>query len=269
MPIHLTALQVLRVGLRSVGQDEHVQARRSESTREDDSHSFYGTGPDVASIVFSGLQTTAVAAARVAPDELDLHSHMMALHSLETCPTDNCKSTTFEGSPETCREWCWWHCQKIRMLEESKIVWPTEWDDTGPNYDPDNTPTSLLSVDGVHCRMSEPWHPAHSRDPRPYSHKSRQSGLSYELALRLLEDRLVWMRGPLPAGESDIDTPQGAGGGVALGDRIPDGELGIADHGCPGQRGVLSLPSSHDTPGVRKFKSRARARQETSNARIK
>jgi len=159
MPIHLTASQVLRMGLRFVGQDDHVQARRSESTRKDDSHSFYGTGPDVASIVFSDLQTTAVAAARVAPDELDLHSCVMALHFLKIYPTGDCKSTTFKGNPKTCREWCWWHCQKIRMLKESKIVWPTEWDDTDPDYDPDNIPTSLLSVDGVHCRMFEPWHP--------------------------------------------------------------------------------------------------------------
>jgi len=269
MPIHIAATQMLRMGLRFVGQDDHVQARRSEGTRKEDFHSFYGTSPVVASAVFSDLQTTTVAAAHVEPEQLDLHSFMMALHFLKIYPTDNCKSTTFKGNPKTCRDWCWWYCRKIRALKSEKIVWPTEWDGADPNYDPNNIPTFLLSVDGVHCRVFEPWHPVYSKNPAFYSHKFRQSGLSYELALHLFENRLVWMKGPLPAGESDINIFQGAGGGVALKDRIPAGKLGVADHGYPGQQGILSLPSSHDTPEVRRFKSRARARQETFNARIK
>jgi len=43
----------------------------------------------------------------------------------------------------------------------------------------------------------------------------------------------------------------------------------IGDNGYRGERGVVSTPNAHDPEELRKFKSRARARHESFNGRIK
>ena len=51
----------------------------------------------------------------------------------------------------------------------SKIVWPKNWTDAHAN---DGTlPIFLYSVDGVHCRVNEPFHPTLSKNTKMYSHK--------------------------------------------------------------------------------------------------
>jgi O6-methylguanine-DNA--protein-cysteine methyltransferase len=50
---------------------------------------------------------------------------------------------------------------------------------------------------------------------------------------------------------------------------IPPGKKVIADKGYRGEKDIISTPSSQDPPELRKFKSRARARHESFNARIK
>ena len=50
---------------------------------------------------------------------------------------------------------------------------------------------------------------------------------------------------------------------------IPDGKKVIGDNGYRGEVDVISTPNTHDPPELRKFKGRARARQESFNARIK
>jgi hypothetical protein len=78
------------------------------------------------------------------------------------------------------------------------------------------------------------------------------------------------MNGPFPASKCDYDifTKEG------LMDRMPTGSKAISDKGyvgdaSKGPNAKLSVPNSHDTPEVSKFKGRAKARQESFNARIK
>ena len=123
----------------------------------------------------------------------------------------------------------------------------------------------MLSVDGVHCRIQEPKHPTESKDSTYYSHKFRQSGLDYELGIAAFENKLVWMNGPFKAGRHDITIFRRAG----LKDKIPPGHRVIADNGYKGEALVVSTPNSHDPTILRKFKSRARARHESFNGRIK
>jgi len=151
-----------------------------------------------------------------------------------------------------------------------KITWPAEWDHTSQNYDASAIPVFLASVDGVHCNINEPTHPQHSKNPDYYSHKTNQSALAYELAMSVYEQRLVWMRGPFPAGVPDINIFRGTNlVGTSLVDLIPPGKRAIGDKGYRGEREAVSTPSSHDTPAVRQFKGRVRSRQETFNARVK
>jgi hypothetical protein len=66
--------------------------------------------------------------------------------------------------------------------------------------------------------------------------------------------------------EDQDEEHHGAGGLKA---RMPAGKYAIGDKGYRGEPGMISTPNSHDPPEVRLFKGRARARQETFNARIK
>lgn len=74
------------------------------------------------------------------------------------------------------------------------------------------------------------------------------------------------MNGPFRAGEPDLlvfRKPQG------LKSKIPTGKKIIADNGYRGEDAIISTPNAHDPAEVRKFKSRARARHESFNSRIK
>jgi hypothetical protein len=115
----------------------------------------------------------------------------------------------------------------------------------------------------VHCRVDEPKNPTISKNPKYYSHKFKQAALDYEIGLSVYENRLVWMNGPFPAGQHDITIFR-----KDLNDMIPAGKKVIGDKGYRGEN-CVSTPSSHDPAELRKFKSRARARHESFNARIK
>lgn len=92
----------------------------------------------------------------------------------------------------------------------------------------------------------------------------------------------MWVRRATRAGLPDLSVfraTQEIGEGVALvndplnrkslKDLVPSQCRGIADRGYQGEPNFLSLPNSHDEPGLRKFKGRVRSRQETFNGRIK
>jgi DDE superfamily endonuclease len=117
----------------------------------------------------------------------------------------------------------------------------------------------------VHCRVNEPKHANQSKDPSYYSHKFKQSGLDYELGISVFDNALVWMNGPFKAGRHDMQIFRTEG----LKDIIPVGKKVIGDNGYRGEKAVVSTPNSHDPVDVRKFKSRARARHESFNGRIK
>jgi DDE superfamily endonuclease len=123
----------------------------------------------------------------------------------------------------------------------------------------------IVTVDGVHCSIDEPKDPILSKNPKYYSHKFNKAAVSYEIAISVFTNQLVWMNGPFPAGKTDIQVFRHEG----LKDMIPAGKKAIGDKGYRGEKGLVSTPSSHDHIDVRHFKSRARARHETFNARLK
>ena len=98
-----------------------------------------------------------------------------------------------------------------------------------------------------------------------FDRKGGKAGVTYEIALHLWENRVVWISGPFPAATGDKVIFNKENG---LNDQIPDGMKAIADKlftGCD----KISIHNSLDTEEVRVFKSRARARQESFNARLK
>ena len=150
--------------------------------------------------------------------------------------------------------------------QQQQIVWPTRWIPGHADFpNAENVPVFLLTVDGVHCRVYEPQHPTKSKDPSFYSHKFKQSGLNYELGISVFDNALVWMNGPFKASRHDITIFRRGG----LQDLVPEGNRIIGDHDYIGEPNLISTPNSHDPAALRKFKSRARARHESFNGRIK
>jgi len=73
------------------------------------------------------------------------------------------------------------------------------------------------------------------------------------------------MNGPFPAGNPDINVFR-----QGLKEKIPAGKMVIGDNGYRGEKNIISTPNNaHDPAELRKFKSRARARHETFNSRLK
>jgi len=97
-----------------------------------------------------------------------------------------------------------------------------------------------------------------------YSHKFNGPGLSYELGISIYHSDLVWIRGPAPAATHDLTIFRVPNG---LKSKIPAGKKVIADSSYKDQ--VCSIRNSQDTPEVKKFKRRARARHENFNGRLK
>jgi hypothetical protein len=121
-----------------------------------------------------------------------------------------------------------------------------------------------MSVDGTHCPIQEPKHPVYSKNPAYYSHKNNHAGLGYEIALSLIEDRIVWVSGPHPAGTPDITVFRN--GLIA---HIPMGKKIVGDKGYRGEPNYISTPNQLDSNHIKLYKRRACAQHETINSRIK
>jgi len=303
-----TADQVRRIGLKILGVDRHRQKRQSAKSNLADFKAHYGVDPIVCAQMWEDLQTTTIAAAQIDAKSsynrnsgANLKNFLRGFHFLMRYGTELERKVSSGNARNTVRKWTWFFVEKIAALKGLKvscvrrtsanelrlvdflslllcficstccrslllqIVWPQHW---STNF--------IISVDGVHCKIPEPKHPTLSKDPSFYSHKSNSAGLNYELALSLTEPKLVWLKGPLPAGANpDLGVyqnkhPQLGEAGEALKNKIPTGKKAITDGGYSDRKDPkLSQPNSHDTEELRTFKARARMRQEAFHSRLK
>lgn len=121
----------------------------------------------------------------------------------------------------------------------------------------------VASVDGVHFRI---WEPRKFPSTKWYSQKYNKAGLTYEIAVAIHHNKIVWVNGPFPAGENDkkmFEKPNG------LASKLKEGQLVIGDEGYVGNPEKVGTRNSMDTPRVKDLKKRSKARQETINARLK
>lgn len=114
--------------------------------------------------------------------------------------------------------------------------------------------------------MEEPRHETLPIDKEYYSHKFNSAGLSYEIALSLWSDRCIWVNGPFKAGTSDLAIYKQPNG---LHSVIPMGKKVIADDGYKCSDEKLCTSNPEDTVAVKKFKRRAKLRQESFNGKVK
>ena len=148
--------------------------------------------------------------------------------------------------------------ENIQALKVEKIIWPDD-DFFGDDI-------WIISVDGTHFWIEEPQHPMWSQDSTFYSHKYNKAGLNYELGICLWNNQLVWMNGPYKAGTNDVKIFK-RDGIRALLKRLK--KKAIGDGGYCGHPKYMSTPISHDSRGVKIFKSCALKRHETFNGMIK
>jgi len=265
MPLYIySAAQVERIGLRLVHTgDPQMAKKQSAAENLEDFKAAFGAHPIVVTQIWEDLQTTTIPKAKVkacAPENRNngrnLINFLHAFKFLRIYLTERIRKGETGKVRNTVRKWTWFFVEKIVALQGMKIVWPADgsW-----------TTDFIISVDGTHCNFPDPKHATLSKDPRFFSHKHNGAGLAYELALSLFSSELVWLKGPIPAGTSDLAIYKSE-----LKGKIPAGKKAITDRGYNDKKDPrLAQPNSHDSAELKEFKARARMRQETFNGRMK
>ena len=108
--------------------------------------------------------------------------------------------------------------------------------------------------------------PRHDPSSKWFSKKFNKAGLTYEVAIAIFHNQVVWINGPFPAGHNDwkvFTLPDG------LRRLIPVGKLAIGDNGYKYDALKISTYNQFDSDEVFQFKSRVKARQESFNSRLK
>lgn len=102
--------------------------------------------------------------------------------------------------------------------------------------------------------------------------------MTYEFALAIRRGNLVWMKGPIPAGEKH-DITIFRGGKPEHGKdtwdknslyfKMPRGKKAVGDSGYGGEPKRVTISKPQHSPGLRMFLARAKNRQETFHTRLK
>lgn len=160
--------------------------------------------------------------------------------------------------PETLRRIVYNVCNKLAQRKSEKIVFG----------DFDERQIYLASYDCVHCETEE-----FGTDPSSkwYSHKHNGPGLTYDVAVDTVRDRIVWAGGPYPAATHDITIFRG--GKVkdgkqnwrksSLYHKIPEGKRLVADSGLVGEPTKISTTLGGHSAEVKELFARFKSRQES------
>ena len=130
------------------------------------------------------------------------------------------------------------------------------WEDVDEGY------VFMLSVDGTHCPINEPF--PFSKGWSSYK-LGGNAGVNYELGIKINRPQLVWVRGPTqPGKENDIMVFR-----QALMHAIPANTRAIGDAGYAGEPDKISISSELDPIALAEFKRRVKSRHESFNQRLK
>eukprot|EP00977_Amphora_coffeiformis_P014191 scaffold3912_cov136-Amphora_coffeaeformis.AAC.5 len=190
----LTENEVQEKGLALVGSIALSQRPLSASTKERRFKAHFGSKAMVVAILWETLQLTSIADAVIKdPKESDFKHYLMTLYFMQNYPTEETLASRFNLHEQTARKWTRYYIKKISALKESLIRWPTdqEW----------GKDTFIISVDCVNFGINEPRHPVLHKIKKFFDRKGGKAGVTYEIALHLWENRLVWLNGPFPPNE--------------------------------------------------------------------
>ena len=243
---------ILHLGLLYAGHSKRTISKTCAKTNLHRFEAKYYASPETCESILYDIQVTNVEEARVSKPKLK--HFLIALNYLKEYPVEHNLAGMFKFTEKTAKKWANFYVKKIQALKEAKIRFLFDQPELYGE-------TFILTVDGIHCWICEP-----RLDPSSkwYSHKFKKSGFSYEVGITIFHNQICWINGPFPAGRSDLAIFR-----EGLKDRIPEGKLALTDNGYRGEAGKCLYRNPFDTQGVRKFKKRALARQETANSRLK
>ena len=226
---------------------------------------------------------------------LNLMAFFMTLFFLKTYPTNEVMASRVQKDPKTVRKWVRWYISKMSRLSPILVSWDDKERkkyDTILHYHTYSYFISLhfltspcpqwnkvcwndrllggghqriakTTTDGTDTRICEPSPFSRSW----WSHKINGPALRYELCVAVGCSRIVWVHGPFRAGRWP-DTKIFKRGLRQILDHF--GEKTIADAGYRGLGDWIQAKGDPLlSPNTRRFNTRARARHETVNRRIK
>ena len=125
-----------------------------------------------------------------------------------------------------------------------------------------------MTVDGVDCRVKEPYPFDKDWSPRWFSEKISGPGLCYEIAVYIMTGKICWVAGPFPCGlynDWTIFKERGLMANLDVGERVE------ADNGyAAGDPLVCKTPGGPWHPiESQKIRRRVRARHESINCLVK
>ncbi|KAL7578758.1 hypothetical protein ACA910_015989 [Epithemia clementina (nom. ined.)] len=261
-----SASEILGHGLKIIGFASHVVKQMSQQMQDDLFQSHFGSAQMVVAEIWYDLTVTTIPKAKLKPSEnseAGLKKFLVCLFFLYTYPKNaRIIGSHFVQSERTSRgSYVWDWVAKVAALKAIKIVWSEDL----------NFPLSAIftvSVDGVDMKTWEKKQPLFPVNRRTFSNKFNHEGVKYELGIRVWSGKLVWINGPFRYGVHDLTVFC-----HGLLNELADGKMAIADRGYisskPMESHKLATPNACDSTALARFKSRARARHETFNLRIK
>ena len=252
----LSSLDVLSRGLKFLDIDTY---NKSNEWQLKTFHAHYGSKPNVLADMWFDL----VADGNLTKKEKSIEGFkrfMMAFYFLYHYPkSSEAFAARFKVGERSCRGkplWDW--ISLIASLKKKKIKWPARLNSS-------LTETFIVTVDGVDFRVWEKQHPLFPIDKSQCSQKFSHGAVKYEIAISIFEPKVVSIDGPHRGGKHDLTIFK-----EKLMHLIREGKKVIADRGYrSNQLQMLSTPNALDSKQLHNFKSRARARHETFNGRIK
>lgn len=258
--IVLTANEVLKVGLELVHANERIHNVKGDpwtsKTNQQRFKDHHGASHTVVSCIWEDLQTANFTPPDVPQHTACIKSLLESLSFLCRYKRETEREAVFDKSRKTLRKWCLCYLKRIQALKSQKIVFPEF----------NASDVWIMTVDGAHCKVNEPGHPEFSMDDKYFSHKHKNSGMSYELGIHLFESKLIWMNGPFPAGRNDNGNFSKGGLKEKL---IAIQKKALGDKGHNGHPEACSTCNAFDDAAVKKFKSRAQMRHEQFNGMLK
>lgn len=254
MPPQLfSAPDFLELGLELCGFSQKTINKNSATTKHIRFRDKFYALPNMCALLYIDIQSDDLGLDQIinpTPEYL-----LLALFFLKKYPTkhdmagfiDSCEETALKKSKE--------YVGAIQALSKKKINWIFDDEDA-------HKEKFMVSVDGVHCRINEPriepstkWH----------SHKFNKAALSYEVAIAVYHDQIVWINGPFPASTNDLTIFKSENGLI---EKIPDGKLVVADEAYR-SLDMCSTRNAFDKESVKAFKKRVKARHESCYSRFK
>lgn len=254
-PDGLTVEDILFFGLLKVGFDERSQRKTRSSLRVARFKAHFGVGPKTVHAIYVDLRKECASS--------NLKYQLLAMNWLKLYDTEHVAAARWKHCEDTIRAKQKMYARRIQSLKEKKIIFGGFKD----------SEIHWVTVDTVNFRTFE-----FRKDPstKYFNPKSNGPGLKYEFAVALRRPDLVWIRGPIPAGQMHDSTVFRGGrkndkkhDKTALYWKLPVGKKAIGDSGYAGMPDKVTVTKDGQSKALKQFLGRAKNRQESLHTRLK